>query len=154
MQSTLRFICYFLATSLLIACLFIITTGLLLRGSLPQYDGETVLSGLSSSVSIDRDTLGSVTFTGQDRLDLAMAMGYVHAQERFFEMDLMRRQAAGELAKLLGSGLITHDRKARQFRMRSRASAVLQQLPAEQLQLLDAYRIGVNQGMQAQPQHD
>ncbi|MBP6056901.1 MAG: penicillin acylase family protein [Nitrosomonas sp.] len=149
MQSTLRFICYFLATSLLIACLFIITTGLLLRGSLPQYDGETVLSGLSSSVSIDRDTLGSVTFTGQDRLDLAMAMGYVHAQERFFEMDLMRRQAAGELAKLLGSGLITHDRKARQFRMRSRASAVLQQLPAEQLQLLDAYRIGVNQGMQA-----
>ena len=149
MQSTLRFTRHFLITSLLIACLFIITTGFLLRGSLPQYDGETVVAELSGPVSIDRDALGSVTFKGQSRLDLAMAMGYVHAQERFFEMDLMRRQAAGELAELLGTSLLTHDRKARQFRMRSRASAVLQQLPAEQLQLLDAYRTGVNQGMQA-----
>ena len=149
MQSTLRFTRHFLITSLLIACLFIITTGFLLRGSLPQYDGETVVAELSAPVSIDRDALGSVTFKGQSRLDLAMAMGYVHAQERFFEMDLMRRQAAGELAELLGTSLLTHDRKARQFRMRSRASAVLQQLPAEQLQLLDAYRTGVNQGMQA-----
>ncbi len=149
MYITLRYIRRLLITGVLIACLLIITAGFLLRGSLPQYDGEIVVAELSAPVSIDRDALGSVTFKGQNRLDLAMAMGYVHAQERFFEMDLMRRQAAGELAELLGTGLVTHDRRVRQFRMRSRAAAVLQQLPAEQLQLLDAYRIGVNQGMQA-----
>lgn len=149
MYITLRYIRRLLITGVLIACLLIITAGFLLRGSLPQYDGEIVVAELSAPVSIDRDALGSVTFKGQNRLDLAMAMGYVHAQERFFEMDLMRRQAAGELAELLGTGLVTHDRRVRQFRMRSRAAAVLQQLPAEQLRLLDAYRIGVNQGMQA-----
>ena len=149
MQSTLRVIRYFLITSVLIACLLSITAGFLLRGSLPHYDGEAALAELSAPVLIDRDTLGSVTLQGQNRLDLAMAMGYVHAQERFFEMDLMRRQAAGELAELLGSSLITHDRKARQFRMRARASSVFIQLPDEQKQLLDAYRAGVNQGMQA-----
>ncbi|MEQ1816231.1 MAG: penicillin acylase family protein, partial [Nitrosomonas sp.] len=120
---------------------------LLLRGSLPQYDGETVLPGLSATVFVDRDALGSVTITGENRLDLTVAMGYIHAQERFFEMDLMRRQAAGELSELFGTTTLTHDRKARQFRMRARAAAVLNQLPAEQRQLLDAYQLGVNKGI-------
>jgi penicillin amidase len=131
------------------ACLLIPAAGLLLRGSLPQYDGEAALTGLSAPVLIDRDALGSVTFTGANRLDLALAMGYIHAQERFFEMDLMRRQAAGELAELFGIGALAHDRKARPFRMRARATAVVQQLPGEQQQLLDAYRTGVNQGIHA-----
>jgi len=127
----------------------VITTGLLLRGSLPQYDGKAVLAELSAPVFIERDALGTVTFKGEDRLDLAMAMGYIHAQERFFEMDLMRRQAAGELAELFGASVITHDRKARKFRMRARASMILNQLPGEQHQLLDAYRMGVNKGINA-----
>ncbi|MDE2389111.1 MAG: penicillin acylase family protein, partial [Betaproteobacteria bacterium] len=149
MQSTLRLVCYFLITSVLIAGFSMLAAALLLRGSLPQYDGEKSLPGLTAAVSIDRDALGSVTLQGANRLDLAQAMGYVHAQERFFEMDLMRRQAAGELAELFGAGAMTHDRKARPFRMRARAAAVLQQLPVEQSQLLDAYRMGVNQGLGA-----
>lgn len=147
MHITLRFTRYFLITSLLIACLLILMAALLLRGSLPQYDGETVLPGLSATVFVDRDALGSVTITGENRLDLTVAMGYIHAQERFFEMDLMRRQAAGELSELFGTTTLTHDRKARQFRMRARAAAVLNQLPAEQRQLLDAYQLGVNKGI-------
>lgn len=149
MHITLRFTRYFLLISLFITCLLILTAAFLLRGSLPQYDGETVLPGLSDPVSVDRDELGSTTLMGKNRLDLAMAMGYVHAQERFFEMDLMRRQAAGELSELFGSAAITHDRKARQFRMRARSVAVLNQLPAEERQLLDVYRIGVNRGISA-----
>ncbi len=147
MHITLRFTHYFLIIGLLIACLLIFIAALLLRGSLPQYDGKTVLPSLSATVFVDRDALGSVTITGENRLDLTMAMGYVHAQERFFEMDLMRRQAAGELSELFGTATITHDRRARQFRMRARATAVLNQLPAEQRQLLDAYQIGVNKGI-------
>jgi penicillin amidase len=149
MHTTLRFARYFLIISLLMAFLLIPAAGLLLRGSLPQYDGKAALTGLSAPVLIDRDALGSVTFTGANRLDLALAMGYIHAQERFFEMDLMRRQAAGELAELFGTGALAHDRKARPFRMRARATAVVQQLPGEQRQLLDAYRTGVNQGIHA-----
>ncbi|MBX9917547.1 MAG: penicillin acylase family protein [Nitrosomonas sp.] len=149
MQSTLRFIRLFLMTGLLIACLSVLAVALLLRGSLPHYDGETALPGLAATVSIDRDALGSVTLQGENRLDLAQALGYVHAQERFFEMDLMRRQAAGELAELFGSGAAPHDRKARLFRMRARATEVLNQLSGEQRQLLDAYRTGVNQGLTA-----
>lgn len=149
MHTTLRFARYFSIISLLMACLLIPAAGLLLRGSLPQYDGKAALTGLSAPVLIDRDALGSVTFTGANRLDLALAMGYIHAQERFFEMDLMRRQAAGELAELFGPGALAHDRKARPFRMRARATAVVQQLPGEQRQLLDAYRTGVNQGIHA-----
>lgn len=87
MHITLRFTRNFLITSLLIACILSITAGLLLRGSLPQYDGETFLAELSAPVHIERDALGSATFKGEDRLDLAMALGYVHAQERFFEID-------------------------------------------------------------------
>lgn len=149
MHITLRFTRFFLIISTLIACILVIIIALLLRGSLPQYVGETVLPGLSAPVSVDRDTLGSVTLTGDNRLDLSMAMGYIHAQERFFEMDLMRRQSAGELSELFGIASVTHDRRARQFRMRARALAVLNQLPVEQRQLLDAYRIGVNKGISA-----
>lgn len=149
MQFTLRFVGYIFATGLLITVLLILIAFLLLRASLPQYDGEAPLAGLSAPVFIDRDALGSVTFKGENRLDLALAMGYVHAQERFFEMDLMRRQAAGELSELFGTASLAHDRKARAFRMRTRATAVLQQLPKTQLQLLVAYRDGVNQGIAA-----
>ena len=149
MQSTLRLIRYFLIASLLITGFSMLAAILLLRGSLPQYDGKAALPGLTAAVSIDRDALGSVTLQGANRVDLAQAMGYVHAQERFFEMDLMRRQAAGELAELFGAGAVAHDRKARPFRMRTRAAEALQQLPTEQLQLLDAYRMGINQGLGA-----
>lgn len=138
-----------LLISLILTVLFLIAAGLLLRGSLPQYDGETALPELAAPVTIDRDTLGSVTLTGLSRLDLAMAMGFVHAQERFFEMDLMRRQAAGELAELFGINVLSHDRKIRLLRLRARAAAILQQLPGEHLQLLDAYRAGVNHGLHA-----
>ena len=141
----------FVRTIALMSLVFtIISIGIafgLLRSSLPQYDGENKLPGLAATVTIDRDALGSVTFTGTNRLDVAQAMGYIHAQERFFEMDLMRRQAAGELSELFGNAMLARDRKTRAFRMRARATAVLQQLPDTQRQLLDAYRIGVNQGI-------
>lgn len=147
MRVTLHFTRHILLISLIISSFFVAVIGFLLYGSLPQYDGEVVIPGLFQPVTIERDALGSVTFTGTNRLDLAQAMGYVHAQERFFEMDLMRRQAAGELAELLGSTALTHDRKTRAFRMRARAARVLQQLPESQQKLIDAYRTGVNQGL-------
>ena len=55
-------------------------------------------------MTVTRDALGVPTITAQSRVDLARAIGFVHAQERFFQMDLQRRQPAGELSALVGAG--------------------------------------------------
>jgi penicillin amidase len=62
-----------------------------LRASLPVIDGRAVLPGLTAPVTIERDAAGVPTIIGTDRADLARALGYLHGQDRFFEMDLMRR---------------------------------------------------------------
>ena len=129
--------------------LLIASAGLLLYGSLPQYTGESHLSGLGTPVTVERDALGSVTITGHNRMDVTRALGFVHAQERFFEMDLMRRQAAGELAAIFGEGALALDMESRQYRMRARARQIFEQLPEEQRQLLTVYRAGVNAGLHA-----
>lgn len=134
---------------LVLALLLTCASWLLLQGSLPQYDGKVHVPGLSAAAVIERDVLGSVTIHAQNRLDLARALGYVHAQERFFEMDLMRRSAAGELAELFGAGALPADRKARRHRMRARAKAMLADLPESQRRLIDVYRDGANKGLAA-----
>src|SRR5574341_1985951 len=73
-----------------------------LRASLPQLEGTRAVPGLSGPVRIERDALGVPTVRGGSRLDVALATGFLHAQDRFFQMDLMRRQASGELAALFG----------------------------------------------------
>lgn len=135
---------------LLFLCLFIgCVVWLLLRGSLPQYTGEIIITELKKPVSIERDALGSVTIHAQDRLDLTHALGFVHAQERFFEMDLMRRRAAGELSELFGSTALSADRIARRYRMRERVSVILNQLTNNEYELLNIYQKGVNDGLKA-----
>ncbi|HEX6861625.1 MAG TPA: penicillin acylase family protein, partial [Thermoanaerobaculia bacterium] len=69
-----------------------------LRASLPQLDGTRSLPGLSAEVTVERDGLGVPTIRAANRLDAARALGFLHGQERFFQMDLMRRKAAGELS--------------------------------------------------------
>ena len=87
------------------------TLVLVLRASLPALDGRAILAGLTTPVAVERDALGVVTLRGASRIDLARATGYVHAQDRFFQMDLARRRAAGELAELFGvTGLRQVDR--------------------------------------------
>src|SRR5689334_19014849 len=72
------------------------------HASVPALDGRARLPGLAAPVLIRRDALGTAALKGANRLDVARALGFVHGQERFFEMDLARRSAAGELAALFG----------------------------------------------------
>ncbi|HJS74969.1 MAG TPA: penicillin acylase family protein, partial [Vicinamibacteria bacterium] len=109
-----------------------------LTGSLPDVDGEVLLEGLAAPVAVDRDASGVPTIRAETRLDLARALGFVHAQERFFQMDLMRRRAAGELSELLGPSMLDVDRYHRVHRMRPRAERVLERASAEELALLSA----------------
>ena len=78
----------------------------MLRGSLAQLEGESDLAGLSAPVSVQRDALGVVTIDAASESDAVRALGYVHAQERYFEMDLMRRSSAGELSELFGAVVV------------------------------------------------
>ncbi|MFP5375073.1 MAG: penicillin acylase family protein, partial [Gammaproteobacteria bacterium] len=124
-----------------------LATWWLMRGSLPKLDGEVPLPGLSAPVAIERDALGVVTIDAASRSDAMRALGYVHAQERYFEMDLMRRTAAGEMAALFGPRALAHDREKRVHRMRARVLAGLEAALGEHRDEVEAYVAGVNAGL-------
>src|SRR5262245_3647750 len=118
-----------------------------LTASLPQLDGTLTVAGLSAPVTIARDDLGIPTVVGKSREDAARALGVLHAQERFFEMDLSRRRAAGELAALVGSRAVPPDREIRVHRFRAVAQRALAALEPRERAILDAYTAGVNRGL-------
>ena len=120
-----------------------------LHASLPKLAGTTKLAGLSGPVTVERDANGIPTIHAQNRLDLARALGFLHGQDRFFEMDLLRRQGAGELAELFGAAALPLDLEARRHRFRHRAAETLQQFTADDLRQLQAYTAGVNAGLNA-----
>jgi len=117
------------------------------RNSLPVLDGELGAAGLRGLVTVNRDARGVPTIRGSDRGDVAFATGFVHAQERFFQMDLLRRAGAGELAALLGPALLPVDRERRIHRFGARAGVALAALPEPDRVLLERYAAGVNAGL-------
>ena len=121
----------------------------LLQGSLAQLDGDLALDGLSAPVSIQRDANGTVTIDAANETDAMRALGYVHAQERYFEMDLMRRMAAGELSELFGAIAIDKDKAQRVHRMRARVEADLAAMADGKRPQLKAYAEGANAGLAA-----
>ena len=139
-----------LLAGLFLLCL-LLTGGLwwFLHGSLAQLDGQANGHGLSALVTVTRDAAGVPSIAGQTRADIAFATGYLHAQERYFQMDLLRRVAAGELAELLGPVALPADRAHRYFRFRARADAALLQANDADRALLQRYSDGVNAGMAA-----
>ena len=137
-----------LLLSLLLLLVVVLAAGwFLLAGSRAKLDGEIAVQGLGDAVSISRDTLGTATLDGKNRDDVTYALGYVHAQERFFPMDLMRRVAAGELAELVGAAALDTDIEHRRHRLRATAQAAVAQLSAADRHTLELYTAGVNRGL-------
>jgi penicillin amidase len=132
----------FLALTIFAAAAFIT-----LRASLPQLDGRIATDGIAQPVTIERDAAGMPTITAAGRLDLAYATGFAHAQDRFFQMDTIRRRAAGELSEIVGAATIDGDRRFRFHRFRSRARSVLAGLADEERATLERYAAGVNAGL-------
>ena len=115
--------------------------------SVPQLEGSARVPGLQARVTIARDARGTAVVHGANRLDVARALGFVHAQERFFEMDLTRSSAAGELSELFGSLALERDQKRRVHRLRALLTARYASLDAGDRALLQAYADGVNAGL-------
>jgi len=125
----------------------------LLRASLPRLSGTIQVSGPLGKIQIDRDALGIPTIRTEYHDDIAFGLGFVHAQDRFFQMDAIRRSAAGELAEMIGPGagdrVLKRDRSARIFRFRQVARRVLANFDELDRRWLDAYVSGVNAGLNA-----
>ena len=119
-----------------------------LRGSLPLLEGELETGKLTAPVSIHRDKQGIPLIESEDRGSIAFALGFLHAQERFFQMDLLRRNSSGELSELVGPAALEHDREIRVHQFRKRAERNVAAMPAEQRRVLKQYVEGVNFGLQ------
>ena len=138
-----------LAGLLLLLALLVLAGWLYLRASLPQLDGHVTAPGIKGEVTVERDARGVPLISGADRGDVAYATGYLHAQDRFFQMDLLRRVGAGELAELFGPKALPLDRAHRLHRFRARAERELQALTVQERAFLERYVNGVNDGLRA-----
>ncbi|MGN0064788.1 MAG: penicillin acylase family protein [Nocardioides sp.] len=114
------------------------------RYPLPQADGTTVLAGLDAEVEVVRDVHGIPQIYGETDADLMRAQGYVHAQERFFQMDLRRHATAGRLSELFGERTLEQDKMVRTMGWRRIAEEEWGLLRVDTKEALTAYADGVN----------
>ena len=112
--------------------------------SLPSARQDLSIAGLSASVDISLDQDGVPRIRAATALDGATALGFVHARDRMFQMDLMRRNASGRLSEIAGPITLKLDRSMRVLGLRRAAEADLATLPPETRDVLDAYARGVN----------
>ena len=121
--------------------------------SLPRIDGTLRVEGLAASVNVLRDGHGVPSIRAASLEDMVLAQGYITAQDRLFQMDTLRRHAAGELAEILGPPLVEHDRAQRILQIGAAADRALRSLPPDQLHWLELYARGVNASIKAQGFH-
>ncbi|MBC9734480.1 penicillin acylase family protein [Nocardioides marmotae] len=122
----------------------VVTTSVLVRRPLPQTTGTAELTGLDAAVEVVRDEHGVPQVYADSLTDLVMAQGYVHAQERFFEMDVRRHATAGRLAEMFGESALDSDKAVRTMGWRRVAERELAIVSPRTRQVLEAYADGVN----------
>ena len=114
------------------------------RKPLPDTAGTVSLTGIDGTVTVDRDRHGIPSITAGTAEDLFFAQGYVHAQDRFHEMDVRRHVAGGTFSALVGHRGHDVDRLTKALGLRRAAETELERLPTEARRALDAYTSGVN----------
>jgi penicillin amidase len=123
----------------------------LLRRSLPTLDGAVELSGLEGPVEVLRDRFGVPQVFAESERDLFFAQGYVHAQDRFFQMEVGRRAGQGRLSELIGGSALEFDRLSRTIGFGRIAAASEKNGPPETLEILRSYSAGVNACLSTEP---
>src|SRR5947209_1814635 len=123
------------------------------RAALPQLDGTITAGWLSAPVTVNRHQHGIPHIYAATDLDAVFAQGYVTAQDRLWQMDMIRRIAAGELAEILGEKYIDHDKKQRYLQIRHTAEVAVEYLDPQTRAILDDYSRGVNTWIAATRAH-
>jgi len=138
-----------LGTALLVAVLGVLFVVYQARKSFPQTEGRVTVPALASRVDVYRDDAGVPYLVASSERDLTMAMGYVHAQDRLWQMDLARRAAQGRLSEIFGPPTVEFDRMFRIIGLERTAARVLEALPARSRERLEWYSAGVNAALAA-----
>jgi penicillin amidase len=115
-----------------------------LRGFNPDYDGRIRVEGLKDPVVIERDELGVPFIQAQGEEDLFLAWGYANAQDRMFQMEVIRRASQGRLSEFAGEGALTQDLFLRAMRFYELARQEAERLPQWIRMNLQRYADGVN----------
>jgi penicillin amidase len=124
--------------------LLILTIFIILKASLPDLDGKFDAPNISAPTSLARDKIGTAIIKAETEYDAAYALGYAHAQDRLFQMDLLRRQSAGELSEIVGARALGLDKKHRTHQFRKRAQSAFETLSTHEKTVLKQYSEGVN----------
>jgi penicillin G amidase len=130
-----------------------LAAGLMWQAKLPQRSGTLPLTGLAAPVQVRYDEWGVPHIRAESEADLYRALGYVHAQDRLFQMEILRRLSRGELAEVLGPKLLETDRLFRALAIREQADRVAAKLDplAPSTRALQAYLDGINQFQAGHP---
>lgn len=115
-----------------------------LRSTLPDYDGEITVAGLTNKVEIIRDSYGMPHIYAQTDEDAFFALGYCMAQDRLFHMDLVRRVARGRLAEILGESVVSVDRLFRTITAGKSINEIAHGFPSKIKSAGKAYAAGIN----------
>ena len=140
----LRWLGGFLLLVLLVASAIGLWAYSIAHSALPQLDGSVRATGLQGKVVVVRDSHGVPTLNATSLPDLFFAQGYVTAQDRLWQMDIMRRFAAGDLAEVVGKDGLAHDKEQRILGMRIAAQHAVQALSPSDRSYFEAYARGVN----------
>jgi penicillin amidase len=140
--------------SLMLLLVTIIVAGLFLiqgikKGALPQYEGDIALAGLTDEVTVYRDDKGMPHIYAGNEHDLYFAVGYIMAQERMWQMDLIRRATTGRLSEIFGEDYVQIDLFLRSLEMTAKSKLVLSNTDQEIVDCLQAYTDGVNSWMKS-----
>ena len=114
------------------------------HSALPQYDGEKILTGLAEKVTVYRDERGMPHIYASNEHDLYFAVGYVMAQERLWQMDLLRRVTKGALSEVLGEKVVETDKFFRAVDMTAKSEVLIKNTDAVTLSYLQAFTDGIN----------
>ncbi len=133
------------AALLLLAGILMLAGWWIVRRSLPTLDGQAIVAGLKEGAIVDRDQWGRPWIRAKSTEDLVMAQGYVMAQDRLWQMDLLRRAAAGDLSEIVGPVALKFDEENRTLGMRVAAERAAAESTPEIRGMLESYARGVNQ---------
>ncbi|MGB9178615.1 MAG: penicillin acylase family protein [Pyrinomonadaceae bacterium] len=133
-----------LAFKLRLLLFFLVSLPIKLRASMPRLEQRATLADLDETVTVTFDRFGIPTINALSRLDAMRALGYVSARDRLFQMDMLKRAAAGRMSEVVGRALLEKDTRQRIIGFNRVAQEIVSRLPEDQREILQAYSEGVN----------